>query len=109
MDETFIRNRITELRMKKEVSEYKMSLDLGHSKSYVQSITSGRALPSMTEFLYMCDYLGITPKDFFDEKSQNPMLIQIALEGMKELSDRDLQLLLEMIARLTEDKEIERK
>lgn len=109
MDEAFIRNRITELRMKKEVSEYKMSLDLGHSKSYVQSITSGRALPSMTEFLYMCDYLGITPKDFFDEKSQNPMLIQIALEGMKELSDRDLQLLLEMIARLTEDKEIERK
>lgn len=109
MDEAFIRNRITELRMKKEVSEYKMSLDLGHSKSYVQSITSGRALPSMTEFLYMCDYLGITPRDFFDEKSQNPMLIQIALEGMKELSDRDLQLLLEMIARLTEDKEIERK
>lgn len=34
MDEQFIRNRITELRVKKGVSEYRMSMDLGHSKSY---------------------------------------------------------------------------
>lgn len=57
MDEDFIRQRITELRIQKNVSEYRMSLDLGHSKSYVQSITSGRALPSMPEFLYICEYL----------------------------------------------------
>ena len=66
MDEQFIRDRITHLRMQKNVSEYKMSLDLGHSKSYIQSIASGRALPSMSEFLYICDYLDVSPKDFFD-------------------------------------------
>ena len=32
MDNEFIRKRITELRIKKGVSEYKMSLDLGHSE-----------------------------------------------------------------------------
>lgn len=31
MDELFVRNRISELRTKKGVSEYKMSLDLGHT------------------------------------------------------------------------------
>lgn len=109
MDETFIRNRITELRMKKEVSEYKMSLDLGHSKSYIQSIVSGRSLPSMTEFLYMCDYLGVTPKDFFDQGHQNPMLIETALEGMRRLSDKDLNILLDIIFRLNETTLEERK
>ena len=56
-----IRNRLTQLRMKKGVSEYQMSLDLGHSKSYIQGISSGRALPPMSEFLVICDYLAISP------------------------------------------------
>ncbi len=36
MYEKFIRDRIFELRIKKGVSEYKMSTDMGHSKSYIQ-------------------------------------------------------------------------
>ena len=72
--EEFIRNRITKLRMLKNVSEYQMSLDLGHSKSYIQSISSGRALPSMSEFISICEYLGVTPKEFFDDENSNPVL-----------------------------------
>ena len=41
IDEKFIRKRITKLRMQKDVSEYKMSLDMGHSGSYINSIASG--------------------------------------------------------------------
>lgn len=33
MEQDFIRERITNLRIQKGVSEYKMSLDLGHSCS----------------------------------------------------------------------------
>lgn len=40
--EEFIRRRITELRIKKNVSEARMSKDMGHSNSYIRSITSGR-------------------------------------------------------------------
>lgn len=100
MEENFIRERITQLRIKKNVSEYKMSLDLGHSKSYIQSIVSGRAMPSMSEFLYICDYLGITPKDFFDTEVENPILIQQAVSSMEKLSDEDLKLLISIIDRL---------
>ena len=53
MELDFIRQRITELRLKKGVSEYKMSLDLGHSRSYIQHIVCGRSLPSIQELLYM--------------------------------------------------------
>ena len=100
MDNEFIRKRITELRIKKGVSEYKMSLDLRHSRSYMQSIVSGRSLPSMAEFLYICKYLGVTPSDFFDEEIDNPALIKKALEGISRLSERDLSLLLSLIERL---------
>ncbi len=100
LDNEFIRKRITELRIKKGVSEYKMSLDLGHSRSYMQSIVSGRSLPSMAEFLYICKYLGVTPSDFFDEEIDNPALIKKALEGISRLSERDLSLLLSLIESL---------
>ena len=102
MNLEFVRKRITELRMKKGVSEYKMSLDLGHSRSYVQSISSGRSLPSVQEFLYICDYLEISPSAFFDEKACDPILLQKAYDGMRELSDKDLLTLISLIERFRE-------
>ena len=70
--EEFVRNRITQLRLQKGVSEYQMSYDLGHSRGYVYNISSGKSLPSMSEFFYICDYFGITPSEFFDTKHANP-------------------------------------
>ncbi len=94
MDENFIRNRISELRLQKNISEYKMSLDLGHSKGYIQGISSGRALPSMYEFLYICEYFGITPKEFFDvEDSESLKLHQLYISA-KDLKNDDLDMLI---------------
>jgi len=104
VSEEFIRNRLTKLRIQKGVSEYKMSLDMGHSRSYIQSISSGRALPSMGEFLYACEYLGVTPRDFFDEEIDNPALLQQAIDGLKHLSEDDLTLILSNINRLRDKK-----
>ena len=49
--EDFVRRRITELRLSKNISEHKMSLDLDKSGSYIRGITSGAALPSLKEGL----------------------------------------------------------
>ena len=38
MDEQFVRDRITQPRLRKGVSEYKMSYDLGHSRGYVHLV-----------------------------------------------------------------------
>lgn len=102
MDDRFVRNRISELRTKKGVSEYKMSLDLGHSKSYIQSISSGKALPSFSEFLFICDYLGVTPKEFFDADTKEPQLVCKLTELAKNLTTDDLAALITMAERLAD-------
>ena len=99
MDDKFIRTRISELRTQKEVSEYKMSLDLGHSKSYIQSISSGKALPSLSEFLYICDYLGVTPKEFFDTSQTDPILVSELYTLSKDMQKEDLEALIAVARR----------
>lgn len=56
MKTSFIGERITELRLKKGVSEYQMSYDLGHNKNYVRAITSGRSLPSVDGLFAIIEY-----------------------------------------------------
>ncbi len=100
MYEEFVKNRITQLRLKKGVSEYQMSYDLGHSRGYVYNISSGKALPPLKEFFAICDYFEITPQQFFDERMQHPELIQKAIEGMRQLDEGDMIVLLGIINRM---------
>ena len=104
MNTEFIRNRITQLRLQKGISEYQMSYELGHSKSYIYNISSGKSLPPMEEFLKICSYFNITPSQFFDESLETPALLQSATEGLKKLSDDDLLLIINMIRRLAKGK-----
>lgn len=100
MNFQFIRDRISVLRTKKNVSEYRMSTDLGHSKSYMQSISSGRSMPSLGEFLYICEYLGVTPREFFDEDIKEPQLVQKLYELTRNMSQEDLDVLISTAERL---------
>mgnify|MGYP002543605856 FL=1 len=102
MDEKFISERITELRLKKDVSEYQMSLDLGKNKSYIQNISSGRSLPSMSQFYEICRYFEITPQEFFDERLHDLPLYQKANELLKQLDEDDMLAILSILKRLTE-------
>ena len=100
MYEDFVRDRITQLRLRKGVSEYQMSYDLGHSRGYIYNISSGKALPPLKEFFAICDYFGLTPQEFFDEEAENPELIKKAIEGMRQLDENDMLMLLGFIKRL---------
>ena len=104
MDTKFIRDRITQLRIQKGVSEYKMSYDLGHSRSYIYNISSGKSLPPMAEFLEICNYLGITPSQFFNDTTDNPALLQSAIEELLKLDDDDLMLVISNTRRLNKNK-----
>ncbi len=90
----YVRQRITELRLKRDVSEYEMSLALGMNRNYIQGITSGKALPSMAQFLNICEYFEITPMQFFDGETLYPQLIRKVIEEMQGMDDEDLLLLL---------------
>ncbi len=97
---TYIRNRITELCMKRNISEYQMSLELGQNKNYIQGISSGKALPSMAQFLNICEYFEITPMQFFDAETLYPRLVRTALDEMRDLKEDDLRLIINLIQRL---------
>ena len=66
-----------------------MSLALGQNRSYIQGISSGRSLPSMAQFLKICDYFEITPLQFFDFIGKLPVrrmnLFASSLAYIKEI------------------------
>lgn len=100
MNEQFVRDRITQLRLHKGISEYQMSYALGHSRGYINNISSGKSLPSMSEFFAICEYFDITPSEFFNEENKNPELNKQALHGMNNLNEDDFKMVLQFIQRL---------
>ena len=98
--EEFLRERICQLRINKNISEYQLSLELGHSQGYIQSITSGRFLPSMKAFFDICDYFNLTPSEFFDPDLKNPTLMHNIINDIKKLSEDDLLLLATILKRI---------
>ena len=102
MYDKFLRDRISQLRVQKGVSEYQMSLDLGHSRGYIQNISSGKSLPSIDGLFEICDYFGLTPAQFFDESIDDPALVAEAMRGLRKLNDSDRLLILNHINRLSQ-------
>lgn len=83
MPAEFMRNRITQLRLQKNVSE------------------CGRALPSMTEFFAICEYFGISAVEFFNSSVETPRLMQKTVEGLEQLGEDDLALVQQLVRRLS--------
>ncbi len=90
MEKEDFAKRLTDLRINKGVSARDMSLSIGQSAGYINNIENGVNLPSMTAFFYICDYLGIEPKDFFDTKSTDPTKANELLEIVKSLDNEQL-------------------
>ena len=97
--EAFIK-RLVELRMNKGVSARDMSLSLGQSPGYINNIENGVNFPSMTVFFYICEYLNVTPKEFFDIESTNPTKLNQLIDLAKNLSNDKLELIMNLIKEL---------
>ena len=94
MDAEFVRDRITALRISQGLSEYALSRQLGQNKSYINKISSGKALPSMDVFFEICEFFEITPKMFFDEEQSDPIEMQKLIELASNLTPSQLELLI---------------
>ena len=90
-DLSFVSKRITQLRMQKGISARDMSLSIGQTNGYINSIENRKRTPSMQSFLNICEFLNISPKDFFDEDKTNPPLINEILGELKSIGDKDLE------------------
>ena len=87
----FIRSRITELRIAKNISEHKMSLDLDKSGSYIRGITSGSALPSLKELFNIISYFDMTPAEFFALLDDANTPYRVLCEKLRTMNDEDLE------------------
>lgn len=90
MEEKDFSLRLAILRTKKNVSAREMSLAIGQNPNYINHIESGKTTPSLAGILYICDYLGITPSEFFDIDNPNPEKIQAIIGDLKKLNDKQL-------------------
>ena len=89
--------RLSELRIQKGVSARDMSLSLGQSESYINKIENKRTLPSFTGFIYICEYFGITPKEFFNEQSSSPQKTKDLLNELEKLSPEQAEHILQVV------------
>ena len=97
------RKRLTELRTQRNVSARDMSLSLGQNPSYINRIELGKAMPSMSIFLFICDYLKITPAEFFDLETTNPSLLKQTHAELRRLDSESLKLLLTLAQKLNKN------
>lgn len=89
--------RLTELRIQKGVSARDMSLSLGQSESYINKIENKRTLPSFTGFIYICEYFGITPQEFFNEQSSSPQKTKELLKELEKLTPEQAEHILQVV------------
>lgn len=80
------RQRLSELRIHQGISARDMSLSLGLSEGYINKVENGKMLPTMSTFFEICDYLDITPQEFFDYQEASPLEIHIAVEEMNKMN-----------------------
>lgn len=89
--------RLAKLRTEKGVSARDMSLSIGQNAGYINNIENGKALPSMAGFFFICEYLNITPQEFFDFESEQPKQLDTVVANLKKLNKRQLRNISEII------------
>ena len=63
---------------------------IGVTRQTINNIESGKSMPSLSGIFYICEYLGITPKDFFDTDTASPSKANELYAIAKGLSNEQL-------------------
>ena len=103
MDEKDFALRLAQLREKKGVSARDMSLSIGQNPGYINNIEAGKSAPSLAGIFYICDYLGLTPKDLFDLDVENPTRLNAVIQNLKRLNDQQLALVESLVKSILKD------
>ena len=89
--------RLAELRLQKDVSAREMSQSIGQSENYICNIENHHNLPSMSVFFYICDYLKVSPQEFFDLESRAPDRLSEITAKLKRLTPEQLALVSKLV------------
>lgn len=95
-EDLFVR-RLIALRKQKNVSAREMSLAIGQNDSYINRIENGKTFPSMQVFFYICEYLNVTPQEFFDERNMAPVRMKEITEELKRMGPEQIEIMRALI------------
>jgi len=104
MYEEFFSERLARLRTQKGVSARDMSLSLGQADNYINNIENKKSFPSMMAFFNICEYLGVTPQEFFDEGNQYPEHMRELVALAKRMDGKALTHVLGIMKEITSKK-----
>ncbi len=109
-------NRLIELRNERDISARNMSLSIGLAENYINKIERNLFYPSMSVFFYICEFLGVTPKEFFDFEYSpdvdikdsyselinlpitcSPDVIEKLVEAISDYSDEQIYMLIDFL------------
>lgn len=103
MYEEFTQNRIAQLRLQKNISARDMSLSLGQNNSYINQIENKKSLPSLQGLFYICEFLGVTPQQFFDDGNAYPVQFAALIENLKKLDAESLEHIAAIVKEMVKD------
>lgn len=89
--------RLLQLMNKNKLSARQLSLSLGYNEGYINRIVNGKTYPNVINFFEICEFLEITPKEFFDYDIKNPILLNENIKELKKLNDNALNHHLEFL------------
>ena len=100
MYEDLFYQRLSKLRMEKGISARDMSLSIGQNAGYINSLENKNGFPSMQVFFYICEYLGVSPSEFFDEENKHPIEYKALFHDINSLDEEDYEIVKTVICGL---------
>lgn len=99
-------NRIKNLRLQKNLTQEELAERTDLSKGYISQVERDLSMPSLEVFFSILEVLGCTPKEFFDEESEQQKVVYPKEEGA-EFEDPEKGYLLKWLVPESNEKEME--
>lgn len=73
-------------------------------QNYINNIENKKSLPAMQSFFYICEYLGVTPKEFFDDENTDPTALREFIQEAQRLDAKSMEYILGIMKELNSRK-----
>lgn len=94
------RDKLYEFQQLKNLSEYALSHELGKCDSYIQSISSGKNMPSFTAFIEICRVCNKEPYEFFLPEELDNETAKSCLHELKGVPQEQMAQVIEYLKQL---------
>ena len=98
----WIAKRLEDLRESKGISAREMSRCIHKEETYIRQIETGKIVPSISVLSEICQYLGISLKDFFDDEIENPEILNDLIKLLRPLGKQELERIISVIELISE-------